>query len=88
MSQITGVVGVGNMGGGMAKRLLSLGQKVCVHDIDPSKPQALQALGAQVVEDAAAVAAVADTVIVCVIDASQIQQVFDGPRGQIGRAHV
>jgi 3-hydroxyisobutyrate dehydrogenase-like beta-hydroxyacid dehydrogenase len=81
MSQITGVVGVGNMGGGMAKRLLSLGQKVCVHDIDPSKPQALQALGAQVAEDAAAVAAVADTVIVCVIDAPQIQQVFDGPRG-------
>ncbi len=81
MNQQTGLVGVGNMGGGMAKRLLSLGWPVVVHDLDADKVSELNALGAQVGTNAAAVAQAADTVIVCVIDAAQVQQVFDGPQG-------
>jgi 3-hydroxyisobutyrate dehydrogenase-like beta-hydroxyacid dehydrogenase len=69
------------MGGGMAKRLLSLGWPVVVHDLDANKLSELNALGAQISANAAAVAQAADTVIVCVIDAAQIQQVFDGPQG-------
>jgi 3-hydroxyisobutyrate dehydrogenase len=81
MNTQTGIVGVGNMGGGMAKRLLSLGWPVVVHDLDANKLSELNALGAQISANAAAVAQAADTVIVCVIDAAQIQQVFDGPQG-------
>ena len=81
MNKQTGIVGVGNMGGGMAKRLLSLGWPVVVHDLDANKLSELNALGAQISANAAAVAQAADTVIVCVIDAAQIQQVFNGPQG-------
>jgi len=81
MNTQTGIVGVGNMGGGMAKRLLSLGWPVVVHDLDANKLSELNALGAQISANAAAVAQAADTVIVCVIDAAQIQQVFNGPQG-------
>ena len=81
MNTQTGIVGVGNMGGGMAKRLLSLGWPVVVHDLDANKLSELNALGAQISANAAAVAQAADTVIVCVIDAAQIQQVFDGSQG-------
>ena len=41
--QTVGIVGVGNMGGGMASRLLGLGWGVHVCDIDESKTTALQA---------------------------------------------
>ena len=81
MNTQTGIVGVGNMGGGMAKRLLSLGWPVVVHDLDANKLSELNALGAQISANAAAVAQAADAVIVCVIDAAQIQQVFNGPQG-------
>ena len=81
MSKHIGIVGVGNMGGGMARRLLSQGWPVHVHDMDTAKQLALQAAGAQTCDSAAAVAKAVDTVIVCVIDAAQVQQVFDGASG-------
>ena len=81
MSKHIGIVGTGNMGGGMARRLLSQGWPVHVHDTDAEKQHTLQAAGAQVCASAAAVAKAADTVIVCVIDAEQVQQVFDGESG-------
>ena len=81
MSKKTGIVGTGNMGGGMAKRLLDLGWPVFVHDLDATKQSALQAAGARGCLHAAALAQAAEVVIVCVIDASQVQQVFDGPHG-------
>jgi 3-hydroxyisobutyrate dehydrogenase len=81
MSKHIGIVGIGNMGGGMARRLLSQGWPVHVHDKDAATQHALQALGAQGCDSPAAVAHAADTVIVCVIDAVQVQQVFDGAHG-------
>ena len=56
MSKKTGIVGTGNMGGGMAKRLLGLGWPVFVHDLDTTKQSALQAAGAQACAHAAALA--------------------------------
>ncbi|HEY1231653.1 MAG TPA: NAD(P)-binding domain-containing protein, partial [Ramlibacter sp.] len=46
MTSPVAIVGVGNMGGGMAGRLLELGWPVRVHDIDRAKVQALQSMGA------------------------------------------
>jgi 3-hydroxyisobutyrate dehydrogenase-like beta-hydroxyacid dehydrogenase len=81
MSKKIGIVGTGNMGGGMAKRLLDVGWPVFVHDLDATKQAALQTAGAQACAHAAALAKAAEVVIVCVIDAVQVQQVFDGAEG-------
>ncbi len=73
-----GIIGVGNMGGGMAKRLLSQGFAVQVCDIDPHKTLALQTLGATVQASPAALAQHARTLIVCVVNAQDVQEVFTG----------
>lgn len=77
---VVGLVGVGNMGGAMARRLLTLGYAVHVHDIDPDKTQALEVLGAVVHSDAASLSEQARTVIVCVVDHTQVDQLLD-PHG-------
>ena len=76
-----GVVGVGNMGGAMAARLLAQGWTVRVRDIDAAKVQALQALGAEACASAAQAAQDADALIVCVVDAAQAEQVLFGEGG-------
>src|SRR6476661_8010587 len=75
------IVGVGNMGGGMAGRLLEMGWPVRVHDIDGAKVQALQAQGAVACSDAAEAATGASALIVCVVDAAQTDDVLFGARG-------
>jgi len=77
---VVGLVGVGNMGGAMARRLLNLGYTVHVHDIDTDKTQALKALGAVVHGSAASLSEQARTVIVCVVDHKQVDQLLD-PEG-------
>lgn len=79
--QTVGIIGVGNMGGGMARRLLSLGWTVHVRDIDESKTTALQAAGALVQDSPAALTAGVDRLIVCVIDSPQVESVLFGPHG-------
>ncbi len=69
---VVGLVGVGNMGGAMARRLLGLGYCVEVHDIDAGKTQALEGLGAGIHSSAASLSGVARTVIVCVVDHHQL----------------
>ena len=81
MKNQIGMVGNGNMGAGMANRLLSMGWPVHVHDIDSAKQKTLEQAGAHGHGSAAAVARAADVVIVCVIDAGQVQQVLDGAEG-------
>ena len=78
---VVGLVGVGNMGGAMARRLLSQGFAVHVHDIDPDKTHALKALGAVVHESAASLSEQARTVIICVVDHIQVDQLLD-PAGK------
>ena len=75
------VVGVGNMGGGMARNLLAKGWPVRVFDIDAAKMQALAALGALACGNAAEAAANALVTIVCVVDAVQTQDVLFGAQG-------
>jgi 3-hydroxyisobutyrate dehydrogenase-like beta-hydroxyacid dehydrogenase len=76
-----GVVGVGNMGGAMAKRLIGLGWSVQVCDIDASRTAALHALGAGVQTHAADLARSCAVVIVCVVDAQQVDAVLSGEQG-------
>jgi putative dehydrogenase len=78
-----GIVGVGNMGGGMAANLLARGWTVRVHDIDRSKADALAMLGAVACTDAAETALETEVLIVCVVDADQSRDVLFGPGGAI-----
>ena len=71
-----GIIGVGNMGGGMARCLLGKGYSVHVVDLDSSKTDALATLGAVVHESASSFPKVCNAVIVCVIDSTQIEVVL------------
>jgi 3-hydroxyisobutyrate dehydrogenase len=75
------IVGVGNMGGGMARRLLAQGVAVQVCDIDADKTLALQALGAQVAACPAHLVGSAHFFIVCVVTAAQVNDVLWGEQG-------
>ncbi len=75
------VVGVGNMGGAMAARLLAQGWPVQVHDIDPQKHAALVEAGATAHASPAQAAQGCTAVIVCVVDAAQCEAVLFGPQG-------
>lgn len=72
------IVGVGNMGGGMARRLLSQGWPVHVFDLVPEKCAALASLGAVAHASAVAAAGSARATIVCVVDAAQSRDVLFG----------
>ena len=61
----------------MARRLLSQGFAVHVHDIDHDKTHALKALGAAVHESAASLSEQARTVIICVVDHIQVDKLLD-----------
>jgi putative dehydrogenase len=76
-----GIVGVGNMGGGMAARLLELGWTVRACDLDTGKVAALVTAGAQAAATPAEAAVGADALIVCVVDAQQCDDVLFGPAG-------
>lgn len=76
-----GIIGVGNMGGAMAARLLSQRYLVAVHDIDPQREAQAVALGAMACPTPTGLAASSDVVIVAVVDAVQTEAVLFGPHG-------
>lgn len=80
-ARCVGIVGVGNMGGGMAARLLEQGWQVRVRDLDAAKMAALAAVGATPCESPAAAVQGARALIVCVVDAAQTEAVLFGPQG-------
>lgn len=53
---ITGFVGLGQMGAAIARRLLAAGHKLMVYDLNPQATRALEQAGAQVAPDVAALA--------------------------------
>lgn len=76
-----GIIGIGNMGMGMAKRLLAEGHAVHVRDIRPEAEAEARALGASVEPSPAALARHVDTVVVIVLNAAQIEDVLFGIHG-------
>jgi len=73
------IVGVGNMGGGMAANLLSRGWNVLVSDIDARKVESLVSKGAvaQTIRPQGVTELIATTaVIICVVDAAQTEDVL------------
>ena len=81
-----GVIGIGNMGLGMALRLRDAGREVAVRDVDAAR-EAL-AEGCLVMPSAAALAARCELVIVCVVDAAQSEQVLFASDGVVAAGHA
>ena len=78
---VVAIVGVGNMGGPMAARLLEQGWSVRVCDLVPAKVEAAERSGAVACRSPAEAVAGCSALIVCVVDAAQTQQVLFGPDG-------
>lgn len=76
-----GVIGLGTMGGAMAANLARAGFPVAAWNRTAGRTAALEALGAAVATDPAALAAAVDVVLVCVSDTPDVEAVLFGPAG-------
>jgi 3-hydroxyisobutyrate dehydrogenase len=81
MIERVGVVGLGIMGGGMARNLLKAGFQVTVWNRTASKVEPLLAAGAQAGQTPAKVAAQSDIMITCVSDTPDVEAVLVGENG-------
>jgi 3-hydroxyisobutyrate dehydrogenase len=86
MANAVGFIGLGAMGGPMARNLMKHGFSLVVHDIDATRVAPLRAAGADVADSAAAVAAAARRVICMVETTAQAEMVIAGERGIASRA--
>ncbi|AJE49140.1 NAD(P)-binding domain-containing protein [Celeribacter indicus] len=75
-----GYVGLGRMGGALARRLL-LSRPVMVYDTDPAQVAALVAAGATAADTPAALARACDVVMTCVPTSEIVREVVFGPDG-------
>lgn len=75
MSDFIGFVGLGNMGGAMARRLLARGRRLVVYDSDPGAVTRLHNLGAEAATSAREVASRAEIVYACLPSAAACQAV-------------
>ena len=73
--------GVGNMGGAMAQRLLSLGWAVNVFDVEPARMADLRPFGAGARASCGQAAFDSIATIVCVVDADQAREALFGSGG-------
>jgi 3-hydroxyisobutyrate dehydrogenase len=78
MADKVGFVGLGMMGGPMARNLLKAGQALVVHDVDPRKVQALSEAGAEVDASPEAIARQCKRCICMVETTAQAEEVLGG----------
>lgn len=76
-----GIVGIGAMGGAMARNLARRGRPPWVCDIDPAAIAAAEAHGMSACPTPAALAARCEVILVVVVDAPQVEEVLFGPDG-------
>ncbi len=81
MSERIGFVGMGTMGGGMARNLLTKGHALCVWNRSPERLAPLLAAGATAARSPADLAARSEVVMICVSDTPDVEQVTLGPEG-------
>ena len=86
MTMRAGFVGLGNIGQPMAARIVGGGFTTTVYDRRPEPCAALAALGAGVAPSAAALAAEADVIGICVRDDDEVEAVVRGPDGLLAAA--
>ena len=76
-----GVVGLGDMGSGLAKNLITAGFEVTGIDLQPARMQALEDMGGNPAADLHDVARDAEAVYVMVMNGGQVRAVLFGPDG-------
>ncbi len=76
-----GFIGLGNMGGPMARRLVAAGYPVQIFDLVPEAMAALVATGAKPAESAVDAARGADLVLTSLPRPDHVESVMDGPEG-------
>ena len=81
MKKTIGVVGLGNMGMGMAKNLVTAGFHVTAFDLSTERLNSFVEHGGHAATDIAAVGAQSDVVFVMVVDAAQSKDVIHGDGG-------
>jgi 3-hydroxyisobutyrate dehydrogenase-like beta-hydroxyacid dehydrogenase len=81
MSERIGLVGLGLMGAGFAKRLIATGHAVSGYDPDAARMREAETLGVQTVASATKVAQAADIILVSVINTAAVEDVATGPHG-------
>ena len=77
----TGIVGIGDMGSGLAKNLLAAGFACTGHDLKEDRLRAFADAGGRAAHGAAEVASHADAVFVMVMDGNEAKSVILGPDG-------
>jgi L-threonate 2-dehydrogenase len=80
---LVNIIGVGNMGGGMALNLLARGWQVAVHDLDASKVEFFKQKGALAGVFTAQSAINSIATIICVVTANQAHDALFGTQGAV-----
>lgn len=79
----TGIIGIGDMGSGIARNLLAKGFRVTGCDLKPDRQQAFVAMGGQGVSTARAVGAASEAVFVMVMTGAEAKSVILGEEGLV-----
>jgi 3-hydroxyisobutyrate dehydrogenase len=80
-----GVVGLGNMGGRIARRIVDGGERVVGYDADPARPAAA---GAEAAGSLAELAAAADVVLLSLPDSTVIEAVMADLEGELREGQI
>lgn len=80
MSQIA-FIGLGNMGGPMAKNLIKAGHNLAVFDVNPDSLPAFEEIGAKACSSAVETLAGADFVISMLPNGAIVEELYLGPKG-------
>jgi 3-hydroxyisobutyrate dehydrogenase-like beta-hydroxyacid dehydrogenase len=83
-----GLVGLGQMGSAMARRLLAQGHALTVYNRSAGAAAQFAALGAAVAPDLKTLAATVDTVFTVVSDSADVEAVVLGEGGLLSGAHA
>jgi 3-hydroxyisobutyrate dehydrogenase len=86
MDQRVAILGLGTMGAGMAKNLLSAGFAVTVYNRTRAKSEPLAASGARIAATPAEAAVDADLILSMLSDENAAHAVWDGPEGALATA--
>jgi 3-hydroxyisobutyrate dehydrogenase-like beta-hydroxyacid dehydrogenase len=76
-----GFIGLGNMGGRIARRLIDHGYKLSAYDSDITKVEGLARQGAVATKNIPELAASADVILSCLTNDEAVQDVYTGPGG-------
>jgi L-threonate 2-dehydrogenase len=78
---VVGIIGVGTMGLAMCQRLRSKDQAVIVYDINPERELLAKKMGADIAKSAREIGQGCDTVLIVVLDATQIHSLLADSSG-------